>query len=63
VFDWVDEDAPQACLCTKTLDEECVLASENEALDLCNGTKIEYGTYTTGWLVPGDKETPESVAC
>ena len=47
VFDSVDEEAPQACLCTKTLDE-CVLSSENEALDLCNSTKIEYGTYTTG---------------
>ena len=44
----MDEEAPQACLCTKTLGDECVLASENEALDLCNSTKIEYGTYTTG---------------
>ena len=63
MFDWVDEAAPQARFCTKTLDDECVFASENEALDLCNSTKIEYGTYTTGWLVPGDKETLESVAC
>ena len=43
----MDEEAPQACLCTKTLGDECVLASENEALDLCNSTNIEYGTYTT----------------
>ena len=47
VFDSVDEEAPQACLCTKTLDNECVLPSKNEALDLCNSTNIEYGTYTT----------------
>ena len=48
VFDSVDEEAPQACLCTKTLLDVCVLSPKKEALDLCDSTKIEYGTYTTG---------------
>ena len=63
VFDLVDEEALQACLCTKTLDDECVLSSENETLELCNSTKIEDDSYITGWLVPGDKETLENVTC
>ena len=48
MFDRVDEEALQACLCTKTLDDECVLSSENEALELCNRTKIEDDSYITG---------------
>ena len=63
MFDLVDEEALQACLCTKTLDDECVLSSENEALELCNRTKIEDDSYITGSLVPGDKETLENVTC
>ena len=48
VFDGVDEEALEASLCTKTLDDEFVLSSESEALELCKSTEIEDGSYTTG---------------
>ena len=63
MFDGVDEEALEASLCTKTLDDEFVLSSESEALELCKSTEIEDGSYTTGWLVPGDKEILENVTC
>ena len=48
MFDGVDEEALEASLCTKTLDDEFVLSSESEALELCKSTEIEDSSYTTG---------------